>query len=128
MDAVLASISGFVYIDTDDDGIFDSDETPIEAVDIVLEQAGTEISRVATDATGAYLFDNLDAGTFTVREEQPELFDDGQETVGGSIGTITGDDEFSATLQEGENATELHFGERIRRISKRDLLASRFAN
>ena len=128
IDAVLATISGFVYIDEDDDGIFGPEELPIEAVDIVLEQAGNEISRVSTDATGAYLFDDLDAGDYTVREVQPDLFDDGQETVGGPIGTVSGNDEFAVTLQEGENATELNFGESIRRISKRDLLASRFAN
>jgi uncharacterized repeat protein (TIGR01451 family) len=128
LDTALASLSGFVYFDENDDGIFDANETPLSGVDIVLFQNGAEIDRTTTDANGAYLFDDLDPGTYVVREEQPSAFVDGQETVGGGIGTITGNDEFTAVLAAGDSATELNFGESIQRPSKRDLLASNFAN
>lgn len=128
LDTALASLGGFVYFDENDDGVFDASETPLSDVDIVLLQNGQEIDRVSTDSDGAYLFDDLDPGTYVVREEQPSLFVDGQETVGGGIGTITDNDEFTVELAAGDNATELNFGESMRRPSKRDLLASNFAN
>ena len=126
LDTALAQLSGFVYFDADDDGVFDAGETPISAVDIVLLQGGTEIDRTTTDASGAYAFTDLDPDTYTVQEEQPSEFGDGQETVGGGIGTVSGDDEFTVPLAAGDNATELNFGESIRQPSKRDFLASSF--
>jgi hypothetical protein len=128
IDAALASLSGFVYFDKNNDGIFDADEVPLSGVDILLFQNNAEIDRIMTDIDGAYMFDELDPGTYVVREVQPNTFVDGQETVGGGIGTVTANDEFTVVLAAGDNATELNFGESIQRPSKRDLLASNFAN
>ena len=129
VDAVLAELSGFVYLDLDNDGVFDDDELPISAVDIVLEELdGDELSRTTTDENGAYSFVDLDPATYVVREIQPVQFNDGIDSVGGGIGVVSGNDQFTVTLAAGDNATELNFGERIRQASKRDLLASRFAS
>ena len=128
IDGQPGGISGFVYFDLDDDGVFDANESPIENVEIILQQNGTEIDRTTTDATGAYAFAELDPGDYMVLEIQPARANDGRETVGGGIGTVTGNDEFTVPLGVGDNATELNFGERIAQPSKRDLLASSFAN
>ena len=44
-------------------------------------------------------------------EIQPEGFLDGQMTVGGGIGQITGPNRFTVPLQPGDNADELNYGE-----------------
>ena len=62
-----------------------------------------------------------------MQEEQPSAFGDGQDTVGGGIGFVSGNDEFTVPLEAGDNATELNFGESMRQPSKRDFLASNFA-
>ena len=126
IDTALAQLSGFVYFDEDDDGIFDVSEMPISGVDIVLLQGGAEIGRTTTDSTGAYSFTDLEPGTYVVQEEQPSAFGDGRETVGGGIGSVSGNDEFTVPLAAGDNATELNFGESMRQPSKRDFLASSF--
>ncbi|MCA9216017.1 MAG: DUF11 domain-containing protein, partial [Planctomycetales bacterium] len=120
VDTALAQLSGFVYHDEDDDGIFDSNESPISNVDIVLLLNGSEVDRTPTDSSGAYSFTDLQPGTYTVREEQPSSFGDGQETVGGGIGSVSANDEFTVPLAAGDNATELNFGENTRQPSKRD--------
>jgi uncharacterized repeat protein (TIGR01451 family) len=126
VDAALAQLSGFVYLDADNDGVFDANETPLSGVTINLRRNNAQVSTATTDASGAYSFDDLDPGTYDVVEVQPALFSDGRETVGGGIGSTTQNDTFSVPLAAGDNATGLNFGERTRQPSKRDLLASSF--
>ena len=131
INALLASISGFVYVDTNDNGLFEAGEAPIPNVLIELIQNGTTISSTTTDVNGFYLFDNLAAGTYNVAETQPPGFDDGQDTAEGGQGTVIGDDLFQVTLAPGDNAERLNFGELEQTTtntqpSKRDLLASFF--
>ncbi len=51
------SISGFVYLDANNDGLFESGETPIAGNPIeLLNSSGVVVGQATTDATGAYSF------------------------------------------------------------------------
>jgi uncharacterized repeat protein (TIGR01451 family) len=126
IDQALAEISGFVYVDLDDDGVKDAGEPPIPGVEIVLERNGVEVETAVTDSAGFYQFDDLAAATFDVLQTQPAGFLSGKMTVGGGIGTIAGDNHFSVPLQSGDDANNLNFGERPIQPSKRSLLASHY--
>ncbi|MFN3189334.1 MAG: SdrD B-like domain-containing protein [Aureliella sp.] len=107
-------ISGFVYDDTNSNGAFDPSDNPIEGVTVNLAGSstnGTPITRtLTTDAAGAYVFENLPAGTYTVTETQPANFNDGADTTTSPNGSVVGDDALQITLAEGE-AQAVNFGE-----------------
>ena len=117
------SIAGFVYVDRNDDGIFQSGggtpELPIAGVTIVLtgtDHLGNPVSLTTTTlANGSYVFANLRPGTYTLRQVQPAGYVDGRDTVGTLFGGTAGNDVISAiTIPTGGNAsgTSYNFGER----------------
>lgn len=73
------AIGDVVWIDTDKDGVQDSDEEPLAGVRVDLIVDGSVVSTTTTDANGRYVFDNLPAGTYRVRftltEEQQEKYE-----------------------------------------------------
>ena len=109
-----ASLSGNVYMDADNDGIFDANETGIGGVTITLtgtDDLGPVSLTLMTDGTGAYSFTNLRPGTYTITETQPGAYFDGIDTIGTPGGT-PGNDVFSAILvTEGTVGTNNNFGE-----------------
>src|SRR5262249_42466195 len=66
------SLSGFVYNDVDNDGVRDAGESGLEGVTVTLtgtDYLGAAVSRTAvSDLTGAYRFDAMLAGNYTVTE------------------------------------------------------------
>ena len=87
-------IAGRVWLDRDDDGVFDPDERGIPGVSIVLtgtDLAGNPIERTTrTDAQGEYRFDELPPGRYTVTEpEQPTDTLDGRTLPGTGGGNAT---------------------------------------
>jgi len=67
-----ASIGDFVWSDNNHNGIQDAGEPGVPGVTVDLLNAdGVAVSSVATDANGAYHFNNLPAGTFSVKVELP---------------------------------------------------------
>lgn len=93
-----ASIAGVVYVDLDDDGVFDAGEYVIPGVEVKLTGTtglGASVSKIVlTNASGGYIFAGLEAGTYKVVESQPAEYADGKEGVG-SLGGIVGNDEYS---------------------------------
>ena len=90
----LATISGWVYHDADNDGIFDhTNEQAIGGVTLELLDAngnGTGITTTtSTDPAklGFYEFRNLTPGQYGVREVQPTGWLDGKDTAGDHGGT-----------------------------------------
>jgi hypothetical protein len=66
------SISGAKFYDADTDGVWDAEEPAIEGFKIELYDDGeTLLDTQFTDENGEYLFDELDAGTYTVKEVLP---------------------------------------------------------
>lgn len=52
-------VSGYVYVDANDNGLFDAGETPISGSSIALRNGGgTTVATTVTDASGYYLFNN----------------------------------------------------------------------
>ncbi len=123
------SIAGFVYLDTDDDGIRDPGEPGIEGVPIeLLDAAGNALGvRRTTDATGFYKFDRLAPGTYAVAEaEQPSAYRDGKDTPGNKGGTSLVDEDriVNVALRSRDVAIDYNFGERLMPGSLRGVVHS----
>lgn len=114
---VPASVSGFVYLDANNDGFIDFGEAAIAGVTITL--TGTDIHGNAvnmsttTDADGMYLFEKLLPGTYVITETQPVEYLDGIDMIG-SQGGLTSNDQFSeVVLNAGTSGINNNFGERV---------------
>ncbi len=119
----LNSISGFVYQDCNDNGVFDAGDEPIANVTVNLtgiDSSGATVSLTATtDATGLYQFSNLKAGVYTLTEQQPSGFLDNKESAGTPFGGIAaplvGQDTISAinipVSTTPQNGVNYNFGE-----------------
>ena len=91
---VPAGISGFVYVDANNNGIKEPGEAPIPGTTVTL--TGTNdlgaITPIVTttDSTGAYDFTNLRPGTYIITETQPTNYLQGTNAVGTVDGTAVG--------------------------------------
>ncbi|MCZ2342684.1 MAG: carboxypeptidase regulatory-like domain-containing protein [Bacteroidales bacterium] len=117
---VLGSLSGFVYVDTNNNGIRDAGESPIPNVPVTLtgmDSLGNTVSRtVVTGADGMYVFDNLfpaDGTGYTVTEGVTPPYTDGLPNAAGTVGgTANGPNVFeSIPLAAGQAGTTYNFGE-----------------
>jgi len=109
-------LSGYVYLDKDNDALKESGESGISNVKITLtgtDDRGNSVSRVVyTDSKGYYLFDNLRPGVYKIAESQPFKYADGQESLGSLGGTIGNDMFLNIILMEGDWGINYNFGER----------------
>ena len=124
-----ASLSGFVYVDTNNDGNFDSNERPIVGVTVTLigtDNLGNSVNVVRQTGTdGSYRFDNLRAGTYRIVESQPTTHRDGKDTPSRILSALTTNDQFAnIALAAGTNGTAFNFGELAQQLSKRDFLST----
>jgi len=124
------SLSGFVYVDANDNGVRNPGEEPIAGVTLkLLDAAGNPTGATAvTDANGFYRFDGLKPGeTYGVAELQPAGFHDGLDSAGtaGGVAQNPGDAITGALLQPGVHGKNYNFGElRPASIAGRVLLDS----
>jgi large repetitive protein len=131
------SISGFVYLDTNNDGLRTTSwgtHLALQGVIVTLyvqsNDTWTQVTSTTTDSSGAYCFDGLAAGVYKIAETQPAGYIDGKETVGsldGASSGAAGADQFVVTLAAGNVGGEYNFGERgvsLAHISLRSLMAS----
>lgn len=93
---VLSSISGKVFLDTNNNGVQNGADTNIAGVTIeLLNAASALIATTTTDATGNYSFTGLAPGTYSVREPvQPLGTSNGITTAGavpngGTVGSVS---------------------------------------
>ena len=119
VNVVVSSIAGNVYHDANDNGVKDAGEAPISGVTVTLtgtDDYGNPVNMTATTTGGAYKFDNLTPGNYTVTETHPNTWMDGKDTVGvfgpapGS-GTAGNDVIGSIALPADTHGTEYNFGE-----------------
>ncbi len=120
------SLSGYVWLDTDNDGVrdLDADGLPTEmglpGVTVKLQKKNSQdgtyedvagVAPVTTGPDGVFLFDNLPAGTYQVLETQPNDFADGKETVGTAGGTAENNKITDIELAAGEHGEDYLFAE-----------------
>ncbi|HUT09158.1 MAG TPA: FtsX-like permease family protein [Thermoguttaceae bacterium] len=115
-DASSCSLSGFVYVDRNNDGRKDPEETALPHVTVTLTRTdadGTQVTQriKETDHAGFYRFTNLPAGTYTIFETQPGGYFDGIDHVGTAGGEESNDRFANIELQPGVDATDYNFGE-----------------
>ena len=118
-EAAPASLSGNVYHDRDNDGVREAGEEPIAGTTLRLVDAeGRTVAETQTDASGAYQFVSVPAGTYRILETQPAGFLDGIDSVGRiageRVGRLGGDSDsiVDIVLRQGLAGTEYDFGER----------------
>ena len=113
------SISGFVYSDANNDGTKQAGDSGISGVTVNLggvDNLGNVVTMTTTTSgTGAYFFNNLRPGTYTVSEIQPASYLDGKDSLGTPFGgSASMNDVFSAlVIPLGTNAAgaNYNFGE-----------------
>jgi hypothetical protein len=145
----IAQLGGWVYIDRNNDGhlAFENEPNPefvIGDVTIGLfsKSGNTEtlVSTMLTDQFGRYFFNNLNPGTYVLRETQPVEFVDGIDTLGhllslnnqpippsASAGSVSNDAFLNIVLTSNVRGDAYNFGERGLKAgyaSKRFLFAS----
>jgi hypothetical protein len=120
-----ASLSGFVYLDRNDDGSVDFDEAGIDGVTITLsgtDDLGQVVALQTVTEEGVYSFKNLRPGTYMITEmpPQPAGTVDGKDTLGtvkvGAVDVVMGqlaNDKFSnISLTQGQEGIHYNFGEK----------------
>ncbi|HND55006.1 MAG TPA: Ig-like domain-containing protein, partial [Pirellulaceae bacterium] len=120
---IPSTVSGFVYVDLDNDGVKDGTEPALAGIDVTLSgtdfQGGTISGRTAiTDRSGYYEFTNLSPGNYLVTQSQAANMVDGRESASGPL-TVNANDQFrfNQSLTDNINAAthsyaNNNFGER----------------
>lgn len=117
-----SSLSGFVYLDANDNGMKDDTEFGIKGVTVHIS-GETDTGKsyefyVTTDDHGYYKFSNLESGTYMIWEEQPEGYMQGMNSVGTIAGIASGSlsetqDDYIIGIYLGPNqeGIDYNFGE-----------------
>jgi SdrD B-like domain len=112
----VTTISGFNYVDTNNNGIKDSGEASIQGTLVILS-GGSLTTPLTTNtlADGSYTFANLVPGTYTVTMSQPTTYLDGKDTASTALttnGIAAQDDKITnIVLVAGNNSASNNFGE-----------------
>lgn len=111
-----SALSGMVYVDFNNDGEANFDESIIEGVTVTLtgvDDRGDAVNLTTqTDEDGDYVFTDLRPGTYTVTETQPAGYLDGLDQVGTEGGTLANDQVSDIPLGVGVAGMNYDFGER----------------
>jgi len=132
-DLILSDVSGFVYIDLNNDGVFAGADVPIEGVSVNLtgvDARGNAVNlTTTTGADGMYCFLDLAPGLYDIIESQSQQFLDGKDTPGqvaDALGTQSQlnlqvlDDQFARlAVGSGVSAQDFNFGEQMVMPTKR---------
>lgn len=67
-----ASVSGQLWQDTNNTGDYSEENPPVSGQEVELMRDGETIAKILTDETGAYQFDGLKPGLYTIRVTLPQ--------------------------------------------------------
>ncbi len=114
--APVASISGTVFDDRNDDGQQQIAEPGIAGVTVTLtgtDVRGNTINRTTTtNVNGVYTFTGLFPGSYTVSQTQPAIWLDGKDAIGSAGGTLSNDKTSGIEIGDTTTATGYNFGEK----------------
>jgi hypothetical protein len=110
-DAANFAIAGTVFDDADTDGAIDEIERGLPDVTVTLEDASGMLQSASTDENGAYRFEGLAAGTYTVRIPAATADEDLNEDLA-EFFSHTGSDpsDPSLVVTVGPDSEANHFG------------------
>ena len=142
-----ASLSGYVFVDANANGIMDNLEWAIADAQVWLMQSGSDspIATTLTTSNGSYHFNNLSAGDYSIQLQPPPtisdqnsgndrtIFDqDGTSILStGSAGTVVPNSFLDVTLGTGQTGANFNFAAPIYPVelmSARMLLNTNVAN
>lgn len=110
-----ARLSGYVYVDNNNDGIKGSGEAGLGNLAVTLtgtSDVGAVSLQAVTLADGSYSFNGLRPGTYTLtKAQQPVGYADGKTTAGSQGGTAGTDVIGAIVLYPGVNGVNNNFGE-----------------
>jgi uncharacterized repeat protein (TIGR01451 family) len=109
-----AGLSGYVYLDANNNGGKDAADTAISGVTITLigvTSQGPMQQVIQTSANGFYQFANLKPGTYSITETQPSGYQDGQNAIGTQGGSVGTNQFFNIALAMGVQGANNNFGE-----------------
>ncbi len=113
-DEVGLALSGFSYLDANDDGIKQPSESALPGVEVQLvgsEDSGNPVNlATTTNGQGLYEFTGLLPGTYMIVQTQPAQYLDGKDTLGSLGGDDGVNDKFTVTLTD-TSGTMYNFGE-----------------
>lgn len=119
-------LAGFVYADVNNNGVKDAAELGLPNVPVTI--SGPITRTIITGTDGAYRFEDLPSGKYTVSESQPRIFDDGRDTLGTpASGTVENDRFVDVEIAGPGDWSDYNFGElglRAEFISLRFLFSS----
>ena len=104
--AGTASLSGYSYLDLNNDGIKDPGESAVVGALITLSNGAT----TRTDMNGFYIFNNLADGTYTITQTQPLNYYDGKEAEN-NVPFESGNNQISVAVSAGNYYENNNFGE-----------------
>jgi uncharacterized repeat protein (TIGR01451 family) len=111
------SLSGFVYLDANVNGVMDTGDTGIAHVTLTLTGTDDHNNPVSatttTDSTGAYTFSTLRPGNYTITETPPSGYIDATDNVGSLGGTVGQDVISQIQVGMGQAGTQYNFGEKL---------------
>jgi uncharacterized repeat protein (TIGR01451 family) len=103
-----SSISGRVFEDLNNNGIFDAGENPIAGVSVNMGGAAAQIA--ITDAQGYYTFNNLLPGNYSLKPTDPSGYLDGKDHIGTLGGTLVNGMATGINLPSGGQGSSYDFG------------------
>lgn len=108
-------LSGFVYLDGNDDGQRATTEVGVPGVMITLSgvptTGGSLIRTTVTGSDGAYQFDAVPAGTYTLVERQPAALIDGSDSSSVAGAVVTNDQIANLAVSGDQTFGGNNFGE-----------------
>jgi uncharacterized repeat protein (TIGR01451 family) len=125
-DPFTASVTGRVFDDFNNNGIYDGRDRGVPGVKVNLYSAGSMnlVQSVETDIFGMYRFTRLPGGIYDIRIVRPAGFIDGLESLGGGPPTNFGDGVIPNVRVEQESLVANNTFALIELPSKRRFLAS----
>jgi protocatechuate 3,4-dioxygenase beta subunit len=86
-----ASVSGYVYVDAHNNGVFGPGDPPLADQQLtLLDSQGNTVGTTVTDSSGYYSFTGLLPGTYSVSLAQPAGYYEGVDTAGTIDGVQVG--------------------------------------